>query len=80
VKVLSHSGYDVMKLEVEETTWWRRLLRKGPVRDTYTGHNDRWRNSQEVLVKDKRRLELEKIWIDLREQARMHRDRARGRA
>lgn len=79
MKVLSHSGYDVMKIELEETSWWRRILGKGPVRSVYMGSKSSWRDSSGGLVLGKKRFELEEIWQDLRRQTRTARDKARGR-
>lgn len=79
MKVLSHRGYDVMKIEVEESSWWYPIFRKSPRRETYMGTNATWQNSSGGMVFGKKRYELEKIWADLREQARASRDKARGR-
>lgn len=80
MKVLSHRGYDVMKIEVEETPWWYHIFNKGPKRETYMGTNTTWRDSSGGMVFGKKRYELEKIWTELRGQARAARDKARGRA
>lgn len=80
MKVLSHSGYDVMRIEVEEAPWWFHIFRKEPRRAVYQGTKTTWRDSTGGLVLGKKRIELERIWADLRKQTRLARDKARGRA
>jgi hypothetical protein len=79
MKVLSHSGFDVMTLEVEEMPWWHRIFNKPPVIQKYTGHKDKWRDANNVLVDRKKSLELQEQWDILRLKATTARNRARGR-
>lgn len=79
MKVVSHSGYDVMRIEVEETPWWGRIFNTGPRRSVYTGSQLNWRDGTGGLVLGKKRVRLEQIWSELRAQTRAARDKARGR-
>jgi hypothetical protein len=79
VKVLKHSGYDVMSIEVEERPWWYPIFNKPPKTEKYTGHHSQWRDSHGVLVSRKKALVLEDLWIQLRDEMKAKRDKARGR-
>lgn len=80
MKVLSHSGYDVMRIEVEETPWWYPIFNKGPKRSVYQGSKLIWRDDTGGLVVGKKRFELEEVWSHLRKQTLEARNKARGRA
>jgi hypothetical protein len=79
VKVLNHSGYDVMTIEVEERPWWYAIFNKAPKVEKYTGHDDKWRDSHGAIVHRKKALELGDIWVRLRDEMKAERNQRRGR-
>lgn len=79
MKVLKHEGYDVMTIHTEERPWWYPIFNMQPKFDKYTGHNDKWRDSQGALVSRKKALQLEDEWVRIRDEMRVEQDRRRGR-
>lgn len=65
MKLVSYRGYDHMTLHVEESPWWRKILRLSPVIRTYSGSGDNWYPH----VSRKKAAALQFLWLRARKES-----------